>query len=170
MQDSTLTRLENLFLALSDKTRLRLLALMVDGEVPVGDLVESLGDSQPKISRHLAYLRSAGLVSTRRDGKWIYYGIEAQTDAAVARVLDATLRSILSDAAPHSAPVAARGDEYVARRDEYVAPRGDEYVAPRGDEYVARGDEYIDYDAGTDVVPDEYRYDWAPAEMEIFLL
>ncbi len=97
MQESTFTALEHLFLALSDKTRLRLLALMVDGEVAVGVLAESLGESQPKISRHLAYLRSAGLVSTRRVGKWIYYGIENGMDAAVTRVLDATLRSILSD-------------------------------------------------------------------------
>ncbi|MBK8304612.1 MAG: winged helix-turn-helix transcriptional regulator [Chloracidobacterium sp.] len=86
MQESTFTALEHLFLALSDKTRLRLLALMVDGDVPVGVLADSLGESQPKISRHLAYLRSAGLVSTRREGKWIYYGIENEMDDAVTRV------------------------------------------------------------------------------------
>lgn len=95
MQESTLTELEKLFLALSDKTRLRLLALMANGEVAVGFLADKLGESQPKISRHLAYLRTAGLVSTRRDGKWVYYGIESMADAAVSRVLDATLRSIL---------------------------------------------------------------------------
>ena len=100
MQESTFTALEHLFLALSDKTRLRLLALMADGDVPVGVLADSLGESQPKISRHLAYLRSAGLVSTRREGKWVYYGIESGMDAAVTQVLDATLRSILSDGSP----------------------------------------------------------------------
>lgn len=97
MQESTLIGLENLFLALSDKTRLRLLALMADGDVAVGFLAEKLGESQPKISRHLAYLRSAGLVSTRRDGKWVYYGIEELADPDVSRVLTSTLTSILGD-------------------------------------------------------------------------
>ena len=104
MDGSMLDGLEKLFLALSDKTRLRLLALMVDGEVSVGYLADTLGESQPKISRHLAYLRSAELVSTRRDGKWVYYGIDSQNDAAVARVLEATLRSILSDGTTPTAP------------------------------------------------------------------
>lgn len=94
MQESTLAELENLFLALADKTRLRLLALMADGEVPVGFLADQLGESQPKISRHLAYLRNAGLVSARRDGKWIYYNIERPADAAVSRILRATIDSI----------------------------------------------------------------------------
>lgn len=84
-------QLENLFLSLSDKTRLRLLGLMADGEVSVGYLADTLGESQPKISRHLAYLRNAGLVSTRRDGKWIYYGIERPTDTTAANVLDVAL-------------------------------------------------------------------------------
>ena len=126
MQESTFTALEHLFLALADKTRLRLLALMVDGEVPVGMLAESLGESQPKISRHLAYLRSAGLVSTRRDGKWIYYGIEERMGAAVTRVLDATLRSILSDGneQPVSKPVVYEEyvyEESVYDKEEYVS-------------------------------------------------
>lgn len=83
--------LENLFLSLSDKTRLRLLGLMADGEVSVGYLADTLGESQPKISRHLAYLRNAGLVSTRRDGKWIYYGIDRPADATAAHILDTAL-------------------------------------------------------------------------------
>ena len=111
MHESTLIELGKLFLALSDKTRLRLLALMADGEVPVGFLADKLGESQPKISRHLAYLRTAGLVSTRRDGKWVYYGIESQDDASVTRVLDATLRSILADDAPRNLRP-QRADEY----------------------------------------------------------
>lgn len=97
MHQSTLAGLENLFLALSDKTRLRILALMADGEVAVGHLADALGESQPKISRHLAYLRNAGLVATRRNGKWVYYGICTQDDGAISRVLSATLRSILAD-------------------------------------------------------------------------
>jgi ArsR family transcriptional regulator, arsenate/arsenite/antimonite-responsive transcriptional repressor len=91
MIESNFAALENLFLALSDGTRLRLLALMADGEVSVGFLADKLGESQPKISRHLAYLRSAGLVSTRRDGKWIYYNIETQANAGADDVLGITL-------------------------------------------------------------------------------
>lgn len=126
MQESTFTALEHLFLALSDKTRLRLLALMADGEVPVGVLADSLAESQPKISRHLAYLRSAGLVSTRRDGKWIYYGIEDGMDAAVTRVLDATLRSILSDGDEQPVSQTKAYEEYVYEesvfdKEEYVS-------------------------------------------------
>lgn len=91
MKDSTLNALEQLFLALSDKTRLRLLRLMRDGEVSVGFLADSLGESQPKVSRHLAYLRNANLVSTRRDGKWVYYFIDRPDDQTVNRVLEAII-------------------------------------------------------------------------------
>ena len=94
MNESVFVELENLFLALSDRTRLRLLSLMSGGEVSVGYLADTLGESQPKISRHLAYLRGTGLVSTRRDGKWIYYGIDESLDRDVRRVLDTTLASI----------------------------------------------------------------------------
>src|ERR1041385_8879989 len=71
----TAEALEALFLALGDRTRLRLLNLMADGEVCVCFFVEVLGEPQPKVSRHLAYLRSAGLVSARRDAKWAHYAI-----------------------------------------------------------------------------------------------
>ena len=87
MDENTLETLERLFLSLSDKTRLRLVMLMRSGEVSVGYIADALGQSQPKISRHLAYLRNAGLVSTRRDGKWIYYAIEPPQNAAANRVL-----------------------------------------------------------------------------------
>ena len=65
----------NLYMALADQTRLRLLLQMYGGEVCVGEFTDALGDSQPKISRHLAYLRNAGIVETRRNGKWIHYSI-----------------------------------------------------------------------------------------------
>lgn len=70
-----LSYMANLYMALADQTRLRLLLQMYGGEVCVGDFTDALGDSQPKISRHLAYLRNAGIVNTRRDGKWIHYSI-----------------------------------------------------------------------------------------------
>src|SRR3954471_13759371 len=91
MDDNTVNDLSELFLALSDKTRLRLLGIMADGEVSVGFLADSLGESQPKISRHLAYLRTAGLVSTRRDGKWIYYNIQHPAGEVAGNVLNAAI-------------------------------------------------------------------------------
>jgi hypothetical protein len=60
----------------------------------VGYFTEVLGDSQPKISRHLAYLRNVGIVEARRDGKWMHYRIKWPEDRAVAGVIDATLRSL----------------------------------------------------------------------------
>jgi DNA-binding transcriptional ArsR family regulator len=91
MSDRSLFELEEFFLALSDGTRLRLLNLMRDGEVSVGYLSEKLDQSQPKISRHLAYLRSAGLVETRRDGKWIYYHISEPASEFASTSLDDAL-------------------------------------------------------------------------------
>ena len=92
--------MERLFLALSDRTRLRLLLLMAEGEVSVGFLADSLGESQPKVSRHLAYLRSFGLVTARRDGKRIYYSVADQSDEHAGRVLSATLGTAVKGLAP----------------------------------------------------------------------
>jgi ArsR family transcriptional regulator len=80
-----------LFAALSDRTRLRLLNLMDGQEVCVCHFVEILGQSQPKISRHLAYLRRAGIVEARREGKWMHYRIVAPKEAGTARILRETL-------------------------------------------------------------------------------
>ena len=77
---------ELLFKALADRTRLRLLNLMAAGEVCVCFFVEVLGESQPKISRHLAYLRRAGVVAARREGKWMHYRISTPADPHAARV------------------------------------------------------------------------------------
>lgn len=62
-----------MFRAFSDPTRLRILNLLGRGELCVCDLVRIIGAPQPKISRHLAYLRRAGLVSGRKEGLWMYY-------------------------------------------------------------------------------------------------
>jgi len=86
--------MERLFLALSDRTRIRLIGLMSDGEVSVNYLCDALGESQPKVSRHLAYLRSTGVVSTRRDGKWIYYSLSWPTDPAGAKCFEDVLNWI----------------------------------------------------------------------------
>jgi len=89
--------LERLFLGLADRTRLRLLGLMANGPVSVGEMVSSTGESQPKISRHLAYLRNAGLVETSRDGKWIYYGLARLPHLAA----DSVLRCVVDELADY---------------------------------------------------------------------
>ena len=73
--------LDLLFRALADPTRLRLLNLIADREICVCYFVEILGISQPKISRHLAYLRRAGIVAARRQGRWMHYRLVAPQDA-----------------------------------------------------------------------------------------
>jgi ArsR family transcriptional regulator, arsenate/arsenite/antimonite-responsive transcriptional repressor len=89
--------LVTLFSALADRTRLRVLNLLSCGEVCVCYFVELLDESQPKISRHLAYLRRAGVVNARRDGKWIHYSIARPADPTVAAVLDSTLAALERD-------------------------------------------------------------------------
>ena len=83
-----------LFAALSDRTRLRLLNLMDGREVCVCYFVEILGQSQPKISRHLAYLRKAGVVAARREGKWMHYKIVVPSHLGAARILRETLTAL----------------------------------------------------------------------------
>ena len=77
----------SLFMALGDKTRLRLLNLMRDREICVSSFTGVLEQSQPLISRHLAYLRNSGIVEARRDGKWIHYSISSGLDDNTNRLL-----------------------------------------------------------------------------------
>lgn len=80
-------------------TRLRLLNLMGEQEVCVCYFVEILGGPQPKISRHLAYLRNAGIVSARREGKWIHYRIVMPPHIGASQILHQTLDSLKEDKA-----------------------------------------------------------------------
>lgn len=66
-------RVDTMFRAFSDRTRLRILNLLRGGELCVCDLVRVIAVPQPKVSRHLAYLRKAGLVTSRKEGLWMYY-------------------------------------------------------------------------------------------------
>ena len=79
--------MECFFRALADRTRLRLINLIGGSEVCVCFFVEILGATQPLISRHLAYLRRAGIVAARRDGKWMHYRILEPQDPFAASVL-----------------------------------------------------------------------------------
>jgi ArsR family transcriptional regulator len=78
--------IELFFKALADRTRLRVIHLIGDDEVCVSFFVEVLKANQPKISRHLAYLRRAGLVSARREGKWMHYRLTEPPDPQAARI------------------------------------------------------------------------------------
>ena len=79
--------IEDLFKALADRTRLRLISLLGESEVCVCFLVAILKTSQPKISRHLAYLRRAQIVDARREGKWMHYRLVDPPDDHAARIL-----------------------------------------------------------------------------------
>src|SRR3954463_16681027 len=83
--------LESLFKALGDKTRLRILALLGSNEVCVCHIHDTLGLPQPTVSRHLAYLRRAGLVDVRRDGVWMHYQVARSLDPAVRAVLQSAI-------------------------------------------------------------------------------
>src|SRR4029078_4863601 len=110
--------LETVFKALADKTRLRLLALLGNNEVCVCHLHDSLGVPQPTVSRHLAYLRRAGLVDTRRDGVWMHY--------QVARALDSNVQTVLRAAVDAVTRVPAT----VQDRKQFQRAFGELYVLP----------------------------------------
>ena len=83
--------MQTFYTALADRTRRRILNLIREQEICVCFLTEVLEVSQPKISRHLAYLRNAEIVSARRDGKWMYYRITEPEDFYAAQILQDTL-------------------------------------------------------------------------------
>src|SRR5258708_40169867 len=91
-----LSDMEGLFKALADATRLRILGLLLTGEVCVCHIHESLKIPQPKASRHLAYLRRAALVETRRDGLWVHYRM-----ATLAAPVPAAITTAVRHARPH---------------------------------------------------------------------
>jgi ArsR family transcriptional regulator len=77
-----------MFRAFSDRTRLRILSLLNDhGEICVGDLVAVLNAPQTTVSRHLAYLRRAGLVTVRKDGLWKHYRLSPAESAFHRKLL-----------------------------------------------------------------------------------
>ncbi len=89
--------MERLFQALGDKTRLRLLNLMGEQELCVCFFVEILAQPQPKISRHLAYLRKTGVVTSRREGKWMHYRIALPSNPLAREVLQGVLEWLSED-------------------------------------------------------------------------
>lgn len=89
----------SLFQALGDSTRLRILGLLLSGEVCVCDIHESLKIPQSKASRHLAYLRKARLVDTRRDGLWIHYRLASRDEPVLAAIATAVYHALTHDEA-----------------------------------------------------------------------
>ena len=86
--------MEQLFQALGDATRLRILGLLLTGEVCVCDIHDSLKISQPKASRHLAYLRRAGLVTARREGLWMHYRLADAGDPVIGAIRTAVTHAL----------------------------------------------------------------------------
>ena len=116
MDDRRIDALESLFKALADRTRLRILGLLVNGEICVCDIHDSLGIPQPMTSRHLAYLRRAGLVSTRKDGLWVHYRLAELDDAVLEAVLAAVAHAV------GHASVTARDRRRLARKLPMLLP------------------------------------------------
>src|SRR4051812_11021068 len=89
-----LSGMEALFKALADVTRLRILGLLLSGEVCVCDIHESLKIPQSKASRHLAYLRKSGLVETRRQGLWVHYRLGRLANPVLGAIGDAVAHAL----------------------------------------------------------------------------
>lgn len=96
--------LDRVFAALADETRRRILGLLASGEICVCHIHEALDIPQPTASRHLAHLRKAGLVTTRREGLWVHYRLAELGDPAI----DAVLRSALSALSSNGAAITDR--------------------------------------------------------------
>ncbi|HEY0635826.1 MAG TPA: metalloregulator ArsR/SmtB family transcription factor [Gammaproteobacteria bacterium] len=91
---------DTLFRTLADPTRLRSLVLLgLEGELCVCELTHALGESQPKISRHLAQLREHGLVADRRAGQWVYYRLDPALPAWVKQLLTVTVEALATEPA-----------------------------------------------------------------------
>ena len=115
-------QLAGMYSALGDATRLRILGLLAAGEVCVGHIHGALRLPQPTVSRHLAYLRRARLVQTRRDGTWVHYRLAAVDDPSARAALSAAIHAIghapatradqerLTAAVPRAAPAPAPGE------------------------------------------------------------
>jgi ArsR family transcriptional regulator len=91
---AAIDQVEEVFKALADKTRLRILALLGNDEVCVCHIHDSLGLPQPTVSRHLGYLRRSGLVAARRDGVWMHYRVSRSLDPVIRSVVNAAVAAL----------------------------------------------------------------------------
>lgn len=104
-----LARAAALFHALSDETRLAVLALLQDGERCVCELQEPLGAQQSRLSFHLKVLKDAGLVRDRRQGRWAYYQLDTDTMREAATALASLGATIVPGARPPRLPIVLTG-------------------------------------------------------------
>ena len=88
-KDGRLATMDVAFKALADSTRLRILGLLMGGEVCVHDIHGTLGIPQPKASRHLKYLKRSGLVLGRKQGLWVHYQIAPMADPVMKALMGA---------------------------------------------------------------------------------
>lgn len=88
MKTARITSVDRMFRAFSDPTRLRILNLLLQGELCVCEIVNTLRVPQPTASRHLAYLKKSGLVESRREGLWIHYQLAPASTAFHERLMD----------------------------------------------------------------------------------
>ncbi len=139
--------LEALFRALGDRTRLRILGLLVGGEVCVCDIHESLKIPQPRASRHLAYLRRAGLVEARKKGLWVHYRLAPGTDKVIDTILAAVAHGL------GHVPAVSRDRRRLERRTGCCAPL--QRILPAA--FACCAPQAADVSVGTDrsVGPDE---------------
>jgi len=158
-----LALLEHLFLTLGDKTRLRLLGSIAAGPVTVSSLVDELGDSQPKISRHLAYMREHGYVSTRREGKCIYYGIKEPENDAAREILGTIIDVLTGRQVEFASPIF---------NDNVIDAVGTNGTQPLEDAATSDHDGMIESDTGSyfDDSQENYYGRETQQELEVFLL
>ncbi len=114
MNITNMKAIAQIFKALSDETRLRILALLTRGELCVCDLMAVLRLPQSTVSRHLAYLRNAGLISDRREGVWMYYRLEEQLKAIEGKSWASLLAQLLKQ---------QQADADLAELNQYLADK-----------------------------------------------
>jgi len=117
--------LTRVFRALGDETRVRIVALLVHGELCVCHIESALGISQPNCSRQLGILKAAGIVESRRDGTWVYYRLTDQEHASVREVLDVLARTFGAERAlraDHARLKRHCGPDVTARRRIELTP------------------------------------------------
>ena len=117
--------MERLFAALADSTRLRILGLLLTGEVCVCHIHESLRIPQSKASRHLAYLRRTGLVDTRREGLWVHYRLAVSSDAVLRIIQQAVAQAL------RHVEVVQKDADRLQRRTGCCLPVVGEWQAPK---------------------------------------
>ena len=145
---------------------------MADGPVAVGFLADELRVSQPKVSRHLAYMRQGGYVSTRRDGKWIYYGINEPDEVAAREILRTVLASLCGNP-PGELAQAAEIVEKVTKKIGTVRPAKRRELAPEPafvEEAVYPSDVVEDDWSEEEYEETSHGQREAGEEMEVFLL